>query len=112
MPLSAVSEPSLALSRHSLQASILFAIGQLSPRPNLQTRLAHHHTPPHTTTPAAANAASIDPAMPVPFEALLPYAIMVTMFGITGTGLAVVKTWANDGKRPRYSLDYWDKVGD
>ncbi|KEY67669.1 hypothetical protein S7711_03922 [Stachybotrys chartarum IBT 7711] len=47
--------------------------------------------------------------MPVPFEALLPYAIMVTMFGITGTGLAAFRTWQNEGKRPRYSLDQWDK---
>ncbi|XP_044719108.1 NADH-ubiquinone oxidoreductase MWFE subunit domain-containing protein [Hirsutella rhossiliensis] len=47
--------------------------------------------------------------MPVPFEALLPYAIMIGMFGVTGTGLAFVKTMRNEGKRPRYSLDEWDK---
>ncbi|KAG8426364.1 hypothetical protein J3459_008203 [Metarhizium acridum] len=47
--------------------------------------------------------------MPVPFETLLPYAIMIGMFGVTGTGLAVVKTWRNEGKRPRYSLDQWDR---
>ncbi|WAO86521.1 NADH dehydrogenase [ubiquinone] 1 alpha subcomplex subunit 1 [Fusarium falciforme] len=49
--------------------------------------------------------------MPVPFETLLPYAIMIGMFGISGTGLAVIKTWQNEGKRPRYSVDQWDKVG-
>ncbi|KAI5464753.1 hypothetical protein BGZ63DRAFT_339637, partial [Mariannaea sp. PMI_226] len=48
--------------------------------------------------------------MPVPFETLLPYAIMVGMFAVSGTGLAVIKTWQNDGKRPRYSIDQWDKV--
>ncbi|KAG6005110.1 hypothetical protein E4U43_000629 [Claviceps pusilla] len=48
--------------------------------------------------------------MPVPFETLLPYAIMIGMFGVTGTGLAVVKTWRNEGKRPRYSLDQWDRI--
>jgi hypothetical protein len=47
--------------------------------------------------------------MPVPFEALLPYAIMTAMFGISGTGLAVIKTWQNEGKRPRYSVDQWDR---
>ncbi|KAH7271201.1 hypothetical protein MRS44_005022 [Fusarium solani] len=47
--------------------------------------------------------------MPVPFETLLPYAIMIGMFGISGTGLAVIKTWQNEGKRPRYSVDQWDK---
>ncbi|EJP67943.1 hypothetical protein ACQRIT_004657 [Beauveria bassiana] len=47
--------------------------------------------------------------MPVPFETLLPYAIMIAMFGATGTGLAAIRTWQNDGKRPRYSLDQWDK---
>ncbi|KAG5764125.1 hypothetical protein H9Q72_007798 [Fusarium xylarioides] len=47
--------------------------------------------------------------MPVPFEALLPYAIMIGMFGISGTGLAVVRNWRNEGKRPRYSVDQWDR---
>jgi hypothetical protein len=32
------------------------------------------------------------------------------MFGVTGTGFAMFKTWQNEGKRPRYSLDQWDKV--
>ncbi|XEV04103.1 hypothetical protein FSHL1_009390 [Fusarium sambucinum] len=44
--------------------------------------------------------------MPVPFEALLPYAIMIGMFGISGTGLAVIKNIQNEGKRPRYSVDH------
>ncbi|KAL2208129.1 hypothetical protein CC79DRAFT_1333923 [Sarocladium strictum] len=48
--------------------------------------------------------------MPVPFEALLPYAIIVAMFGATGAGLATIKTMQNDGKRPRYSVDQWDRV--
>ncbi|KAH6982092.1 hypothetical protein BKA56DRAFT_585232 [Ilyonectria sp. MPI-CAGE-AT-0026] len=47
--------------------------------------------------------------MPVPFEALLPYVIMTGMFAVSGTGLAVIKTWQNEGKRPRYSVDQWDK---
>jgi hypothetical protein len=47
--------------------------------------------------------------MPVPFEALLPYAIMIGMFGISGTGLAVIKNIQNEGKRPRYSVDQWDR---
>ncbi|UKZ67412.1 uncharacterized protein TrAtP1_008573 [Trichoderma atroviride] len=48
--------------------------------------------------------------MPVPFETLLPYGIIIVMFGATGTGLAAFKTWQNEGKRPRYSLDQWDRV--
>ncbi|KAG5996479.1 hypothetical protein E4U52_006549 [Claviceps spartinae] len=47
--------------------------------------------------------------MPVPFEALLPYAIMIGMFGVTGAGLSFVKTWRNEGKAPRWSLDQWDR---
>ncbi|KAK5995053.1 hypothetical protein PT974_03446 [Cladobotryum mycophilum] len=47
--------------------------------------------------------------MPLPFETLLPYGIMIVMFGVTGTGLAAFKTWQNEGKRPRYSLDQWDR---
>ncbi|CAH0014788.1 unnamed protein product [Clonostachys rhizophaga] len=48
--------------------------------------------------------------MPIPFEALLPYGIMIVMFGATGTGLAALKTWHNEGKNPRYSLDQWDRL--
>ncbi|CAH0052910.1 unnamed protein product [Clonostachys solani] len=47
--------------------------------------------------------------MPIPFETLLPYGIMIVMFGATGTGLAALKTWHNEGKAPRYSLDQWDR---
>ncbi|KAF4595538.1 small secreted protein [Ophiocordyceps camponoti-floridani] len=47
--------------------------------------------------------------MPVPFEALLPYAIMIGMFGVTGLGLGFVKSYQNEGKNPRWSLDAWDR---
>ncbi|PHH80730.1 hypothetical protein CDD80_78 [Ophiocordyceps camponoti-rufipedis] len=47
-------------------------------------------------------------AMPVPFEALLPYAIMIGMFGVTGLGLGYVKSYQNEGKNPRWSIDTWD----
>jgi len=47
--------------------------------------------------------------MPVPFEALLPYAIMLSMFAITGAGLNKVKHMQNGGKRPRHSVDQWDR---
>ncbi|KKA27765.1 hypothetical protein TD95_004449 [Thielaviopsis punctulata] len=47
--------------------------------------------------------------MPVPFEALLPYAIVTAMFGATGAGLGAVKYWQNGWKTPRWSLDEWDK---
>ncbi|KAF2478935.1 hypothetical protein BDY17DRAFT_304706 [Neohortaea acidophila] len=45
--------------------------------------------------------------MGVPFETLLPYAIM--MFGITGGALTKVKNMQNGGKRPRHSIDAWDR---
>ncbi|KAF3801694.1 hypothetical protein GCG54_00014910 [Colletotrichum gloeosporioides] len=53
--------------------------------------------------------------MPVPFETLIPYGIMVAtlrsvqMFGITGTGLHVIKYVQNGGKKPRWGLDQWDR---
>ncbi|KAL4930774.1 NADH dehydrogenase [ubiquinone] 1 alpha subcomplex subunit 1 [Aspergillus undulatus] len=47
--------------------------------------------------------------MGVPFEALLPYGIVVAMFGVTGVGLSVVKTFANDGKKARWNRDLWDR---
>jgi len=47
--------------------------------------------------------------MPVPFEALIPYAIMTGMFVISGTGLSMIR-WANNGGKPmRRSVDIWDK---
>jgi hypothetical protein len=47
--------------------------------------------------------------MGVPFEALLPYGVMIGMFAITGAGLSKVRHWQNEGKRQRYSIDAWDK---
>ena len=66
--------------------------------------------------------------MGVPFEALLPYALMCgvglpaildrnhslmlsfQMFMVTGGGLAAIRAWQNEGKRPRYNTDIWDRV--
>lgn len=47
--------------------------------------------------------------MGVPFEALIPYAIMLGMFGITGAGLSKIRHMQNGGKRARHSLDQWDR---
>ncbi|RPA84478.1 hypothetical protein BJ508DRAFT_323740 [Ascobolus immersus RN42] len=47
--------------------------------------------------------------MPVPFEALLPYAIMTVMFGVTGVSLAGIRTFKNDGLRQRHNVDAWDQ---
>ncbi|TVY36111.1 hypothetical protein LSUB1_G005154 [Lachnellula subtilissima] len=48
--------------------------------------------------------------MGVPFEALLPYAIMLGMFGFTGAGLSKLRHMQNGGKRARHSVDQWDRV--
>ncbi|PQE16911.1 NADh:ubiquinone oxidoreductase kda subunit protein [Rutstroemia sp. NJR-2017a BBW] len=47
--------------------------------------------------------------MGVPFEALLPYGIMLAMFGITGAGLSKIRHMQNGGKRARHSVDAWDR---
>ncbi|KAI1160645.1 hypothetical protein F5B18DRAFT_496559 [Nemania serpens] len=47
--------------------------------------------------------------MPVPFEALIPYGIILAMFGATGMGLSKLKHWQNGHKRARRSLDQWDR---
>ncbi|KAI0539074.1 hypothetical protein GGR58DRAFT_500512 [Xylaria digitata] len=47
--------------------------------------------------------------MPVPFEALIPYGIVLAMFGATGAGLSKLKHWQNGNKRQRRSLDQWDR---
>lgn len=72
--------------------------------------------------------------MGVPFEALIPYAIMLgvrtsdttpqytlhmvdgilslvlQMFGVTGAGLSKIRHMQNGGKRARHSVDQWDRV--
>ncbi|KKY35671.1 hypothetical protein UCDDA912_g04278 [Diaporthe ampelina] len=47
--------------------------------------------------------------MPVPFETLIPYGIILAMFGVSGVGLANIKYYQNGGKRARRSLDQWDR---
>ncbi|KAJ2020946.1 hypothetical protein GGI13_007764 [Coemansia sp. RSA 455] len=47
--------------------------------------------------------------MPVPFESLIPFAIISGMFLVTGTGIRYAQTKRNEGKVARYSLDDWDR---
>ncbi|WPH00263.1 Hypothetical protein R9X50_00308700 [Acrodontium crateriforme] len=47
--------------------------------------------------------------MGVPFEALLPYGIMLGMFGFTGAALSKIRHMQNGGKRARHSVDQWDR---
>ncbi|KYG47512.1 hypothetical protein M433DRAFT_132935 [Acidomyces richmondensis BFW] len=47
--------------------------------------------------------------MGVPFEALLPYAIMLGMFGFSGAALSKIRHMQNGGKRGRHSVDQWDR---
>jgi hypothetical protein len=68
--------------------------------------------------------------MPVPFETLIPYGIIIVvrsarapargrtsatdglqMFGVSGAGLNKIKNMQSGGKRHRWSVDQWDKVG-
>ncbi|ORX35133.1 hypothetical protein BD324DRAFT_683036 [Kockovaella imperatae] len=48
--------------------------------------------------------------MPVPWEALIPFGLLVGLFGVAGTGLNIVKRSQNDWKPPRYSLDRWEEM--
>ncbi|KAL3423793.1 hypothetical protein PVAG01_05540 [Phlyctema vagabunda] len=48
--------------------------------------------------------------MGVPFEALLPYGIMLGFFGLTGAGISKIRHMKNGGKRARHSVDIWDRV--
>ncbi|PWY87639.1 hypothetical protein BO70DRAFT_369620 [Aspergillus heteromorphus CBS 117.55] len=48
--------------------------------------------------------------MGVPFEALLPFGIIIGCFGAGGYGLMAVKNWTNEGKRARWNRDVWDRV--
>lgn len=46
--------------------------------------------------------------MPVPFEGLLPYAIMAGFYGLAGHGVGFIRYWDNGWKNDRYALDDWD----
>jgi len=48
-------------------------------------------------------------SMGVPFETLLPYGVMIVMFGISGAGLSGIRYWQNGGKRGRRGVDAWDR---
>lgn len=47
--------------------------------------------------------------MPVPFEGLLPYAIMAGFFGLAGHGVGFIRYWDNGWKNDRYDLDEWEQ---
>ncbi|KAF2763973.1 hypothetical protein EJ03DRAFT_322030 [Teratosphaeria nubilosa] len=47
--------------------------------------------------------------MGVPFEALIPYGIMLAFFGVSGAGLSKLRHMQNGGKRGRHSVDQWDR---
>lgn len=47
--------------------------------------------------------------MPVPFEGLLPYAIMTAFFGVAGHGVGFIRYWDNGWKKDRFDLDEWDE---
>ncbi|KAJ7639445.1 small secreted protein [Roridomyces roridus] len=48
--------------------------------------------------------------MPVPWEALIPSALLVTMFGVTGTLANITFRAQNQWKPPRYHLERWDEM--
>ncbi|KIY51653.1 small secreted protein [Fistulina hepatica ATCC 64428] len=48
--------------------------------------------------------------MPVPWEALLPCAILTAMFGVAGNLIHNSARFQNQGKNPRYNLDKWDEM--
>ncbi|KAK7208097.1 hypothetical protein BZA70DRAFT_287421 [Myxozyma melibiosi] len=46
----------------------------------------------------------------IPFEALMPYAVIVTMIGVASGGMALGNTWRHEGKKMRVHRDHWDKM--
>ncbi|USP81402.1 hypothetical protein yc1106_08676 [Curvularia clavata] len=48
--------------------------------------------------------------MGVPFEALLPYAIMTGFFAFSAVSVGKLKEIQNGGKRTRRGIDAWDRV--
>ncbi|KAJ7098664.1 small secreted protein [Mycena belliarum] len=48
--------------------------------------------------------------MPVPWEALIPFGLVVTFFGVTGTLTGISMRAQNQWKPPRYGLERWDEM--
>ncbi|KAG1768678.1 hypothetical protein CY34DRAFT_78805 [Suillus luteus UH-Slu-Lm8-n1] len=48
--------------------------------------------------------------MPVPWEALIPFGLLTSMFAAAGTLLNVSKRAQNQGKPVRYHIDSWDEM--
>ncbi|KAH8094898.1 small secreted protein [Cristinia sonorae] len=48
--------------------------------------------------------------MPVPWEALIPFGLLTTMFAAAGTLVNVSKRAQNQGKPVRYGIDPWDEM--
>ncbi|KAK9479187.1 hypothetical protein V1514DRAFT_328703 [Lipomyces japonicus] len=46
----------------------------------------------------------------IPFEALLPYGVIITMVVVAATGSTVFSTLKNDGKKQRLNKDDWDRL--
>ena len=48
--------------------------------------------------------------MPVPFEAVIPMAIVGVLFAVRGTGCSAVSRRAHVGKPLRDTLDDWERM--
>ncbi|KAG6378980.1 NADH dehydrogenase 1 alpha subcomplex [Boletus reticuloceps] len=48
--------------------------------------------------------------MPVPWEALIPFGLLTTMFAAAGTLLNTSKRTQSQGKPVRYNIDTWDEM--
>ncbi|PCH40973.1 small secreted protein [Wolfiporia cocos MD-104 SS10] len=48
--------------------------------------------------------------MPVPWEALIPFGLVTSMFAAAGTLLNISKRAQNQGKPPRYHIDAWEEM--
>ncbi|KAG6331655.1 hypothetical protein ID866_7432 [Astraeus odoratus] len=48
--------------------------------------------------------------MPVPWEALIPFGLLTSMFAAAGTLLNTSKRAQNQGKPVRYNIDAWDEM--
>ncbi|PAV21335.1 small secreted [Pyrrhoderma noxium] len=48
--------------------------------------------------------------MPLPWEALIPFGLLTSMFAAAGTLFNVSQRAQNQGKPPRYSIDRWEEM--
>ncbi|KAI0022799.1 hypothetical protein F4780DRAFT_777264 [Xylariomycetidae sp. FL0641] len=72
---------------------------------NYANSLSQDHHRRHSPSDRLCTTPLLTTTMAIPFEALIPYGIILGMFGATGAGLSKFRNWQNGGKRQLMDRD-------